>query len=266
VNYWYGGIKPAGGIAFVSGFSNTDPNTGYVFSGNLGAGTPKYVAEATAHEAGHLFGLSHQSLYDGTTKIAEYNPGTGTGPGSKAPIMGRSYDAERGLWWNGKSLSFNTIQRDLDGIGNETNEFDFRVDDHSGSYDLATPLTITGSVGQTGAGVIEYMSDKDFFSFDTDGGAIHLEVDPFSPGGMLDASLFLYDSNGLLIQSAATSNLFETIDTTLSAGHYELAVGSAGQYGDLGQYTIGAYVPEPTTIATLLLPVLGARMRRVRRR
>jgi len=82
---------------------------------------------------------------------------------------------------------------------------------------------------------------------------------------MLDASLLLYDSNGLLIQSAASSSLFEVIDTTLSAGHYELAVGSAGQYGDVGQYTVGAYVPEPGTAAIFAVPLLISARRRARR-
>jgi hypothetical protein len=179
--------------------------------------------------------------------------------------MGRSYDAERGLWWNGKTISFATFQSDLDNIGTETNEFDFRVDDHANTYDLATPLDITSPVSVTGGGVIEYMTDKDFFSFDTVGGAIHLEVDPFSPGGMLDASLFLYDSNGLLVSSAATASLFETIDMTLLAGHYELAVGGAGHYGDVGQYTVGAYVPEPTAIAAIGIPLALLLRRRSRR-
>ena len=40
---------------------------------NLGKGRPKYVAEAAAHEAGHLFGLTHQSAYDANNnKSDEY--------------------------------------------------------------------------------------------------------------------------------------------------------------------------------------------------
>ena len=52
----------------------------FVFSANLWHGSPrspKTVADVAAHEAGHGFGLQHQSQYDATgTKIA---------PGTKAP-------------------------------------------------------------------------------------------------------------------------------------------------------------------------------------
>jgi hypothetical protein len=263
-NYWYGGANPAGGISYVGGFTNPDPNitTAFVFSGNLGNGFPKYVAEASAHETGHLFGLIHQSVYSGTQKILEYNPGTGTGPGSKAPIMGRSYEAERGLWWKGQdSLIWNHIQYDLDSFAGDVNLFDFRPDDHADTFDQADALQISGT-SALGSGVIEYMTDKDFFSFATLGGQIHLEIDPFSPGGMLDASLALYDINGTLLQLAATSSLSESIDTILAPGQYELAVLSAGKYGDVGQYTVGAYVPEPGAMAVMLLALIALRRRR----
>jgi len=51
---WFG--QAAGGVAYVGGFTNSASNTGYVFSDALGHGTARYVAEATSHEAGHLFG------------------------------------------------------------------------------------------------------------------------------------------------------------------------------------------------------------------
>jgi len=52
---WYG--SSAGGVAYVGGFYNGASNVGYVFDDALGNGNAKYVAEAAAHEAGHLFGL-----------------------------------------------------------------------------------------------------------------------------------------------------------------------------------------------------------------
>ena len=60
---WYGAA--AGGVAYVGGFYNSAPNVGYVFPGALANGNPKYVAEAAAHEAGHLFGLQHQAAWSG---------------------------------------------------------------------------------------------------------------------------------------------------------------------------------------------------------
>jgi hypothetical protein len=244
-HYWYGGDKPAGGIGWVSGFTNPEPNytTAYVFPGNLGNGFAKFVAEASEHETGHLIGLNHQSVYSGTEKTFEYNPGTP----DKAPIMGRSYDSTRGLWWKGSSsLAFNLKQFDLDSVAGDTNFFLFRPDDHADTYDQATPLALEDGA-LIGRGVIEYMSDKDFFVFTTGGGMMHIEVDPFSPGGMLDASLSLYDAAGSLLLTAATPSLIESLDADLAAGQYELKVFSAGAYGDVGQYTVGAYVPEPSS-------------------
>src|SRR5262249_13151547 len=50
------------GVAWVRGFSDsTLSNTAYVFSQALG-NDPHYIGEAVSHEAGHLFGLNHQSV------------------------------------------------------------------------------------------------------------------------------------------------------------------------------------------------------------
>src|SRR4051812_1619796 len=69
---WYGS---AGGVAYVGGFYNGASNVCWVFPKMLANGNTKYTAEAISHEAGHTFGLQHQSSYSGSTKTAEYNPG-----------------------------------------------------------------------------------------------------------------------------------------------------------------------------------------------
>ena len=98
---WTGGTY--GGLSYVDSFTDTDlPNWDYVFSKNVAAGDPHDVAEAAAHEAGHAFGLNHQSVYSGTTLTTEYNPGNA----NAAPIMGVSYNSTRGLWWNGPTRCF----------------------------------------------------------------------------------------------------------------------------------------------------------------
>jgi hypothetical protein len=85
---WYG--QTAGGISFVGGFYNSMSNVGYAFSLTLG-GTSKNIAEAVSHEAGHLFGLQHQSRWNGNTLIDQYHSGSG----DWAPIMGVAYQAAR---------------------------------------------------------------------------------------------------------------------------------------------------------------------------
>ena len=75
-----------GGVAYLDSFTNSLPNTVFVFPDNL-ADSARNIAEASSHEAGHGFGLEHQSQYSGTTLVEEYNPGTPVW----APIMGVSY-------------------------------------------------------------------------------------------------------------------------------------------------------------------------------
>jgi hypothetical protein len=65
-----------GGISYVNNFTNTDiPNVAFVFSENLARGNVRYTADAISHEAGHSFGLEHQSTYQGNRKIEEYSTG-----------------------------------------------------------------------------------------------------------------------------------------------------------------------------------------------
>src|SRR5262245_5125576 len=60
---WLGNL--AGGVSYIGSFTSTSvPNISFVFPDNLGQGFPKYVADASSHEAGHSFGLYHQSQYN----------------------------------------------------------------------------------------------------------------------------------------------------------------------------------------------------------
>src|SRR5258706_12787511 len=131
---WAGGVY--GGYSYVSGFTGSTSNTAWVYPKNLGQGRPKYVAEAAAHEAGHLFGLTHQSAYDASGhKIDEYRGGRDiNSPNAADPIMGFSYYATRGVWASGPSADGATlIQNDLSIISQPYNGFGYRVDDHANS-------------------------------------------------------------------------------------------------------------------------------------
>jgi fibronectin type 3 domain-containing protein len=253
---WTGDLH--GGIAYVGGFFNALSNTVYVFPENLGDGHPAYVAEAIAHEAGHGFGLEHQSRYDaGGNLIDEYHDGNGT----VAPIMGASYDA-RGIWWYGPSSeSADVNQDDLAILAGSSNGFGYRADDHGDHRNAATPLSIVGNQGN-GAGVIENVTDRDFFSFVTGTGNITLAVSPAAFGAMLDLRLELYTFDGTLVASQDTVLLGETIAMYLDAGSYRLGVFSANNYaGDIGQYTVSASLitppetlPLPTSFDSSTLP------------
>jgi subtilisin-like proprotein convertase family protein len=237
---WTGGTY--GGIAYVNNFTSSIVNTVYVFPANLSNGNPKNVAEASSHETGHSFGLDHQSLWTGTVKTAEYYSGPGNGT---APIMGNSYSATRGLWWQGTSSDGpTTIQDDLSVISSSQNGFGYRPDDYGNTASTATPLPNVGGVF-TASGVITTTSDLDYFSFDTGAGQVTLQVSVPAQNN-LDARLELRDAAGVLITSAAPTNSFGAkIVTNLPAGSYRVVVASQGNYGDVGQYTLTASVLAP---------------------
>ena len=87
---WYG--QSEGGISYTDGFQARATglsNVAFVFPPSLGY-NPQSIAETATHEAGHLFGLTHQSVYAGPVLVSEYNYGTPLA----GPIMGvAEYDA-----------------------------------------------------------------------------------------------------------------------------------------------------------------------------
>jgi fibronectin type 3 domain-containing protein len=247
---WYGN---AGGVAYVGGFYNTASNVVWVFSDVL-SDNAKYVAEAVAHESGHGFGLWHQSAWNGTTKTAEYFSGTA----DKAPILGSSYSSARGLWWSGFANvnGAKTAQADMSILANSTNGFGYRTDDFGNTIATAATLNLDGP-NIDDAGTIEQTTDVDYFAFTTLAGTITVNVSPFSPGGMLDATLRIVDSAGNTIATHnPTTSLSATLTVDLGAGTYYAIVGSAGSYGDVGQYTLSGnivtspdYVAKPASVA-----------------
>src|SRR5262249_45822695 len=114
---WDTADTEAGGVGIISSFVDPAlPNKAFVFPSKLPFGD-KAIAEAAAHEAGHGFGLTHQSTWSNGSKTAEYNPGTS----DKAPLMGLSYNSTRGQWWRGpSSTKSSAIQDDLKILSSKT--------------------------------------------------------------------------------------------------------------------------------------------------
>jgi hypothetical protein len=289
-----GGWTGGGGVSYVGvtrfSYTGTGTSNGYhtnwAFSGQAPSNL-QFVAEVTAHEDGHGLNLSHQSVYSGTTLINEYNPGTGVGVGSKAPIMGNSYSAARGLWRIGDAHDVYTggkiTQNDLAFMMSSNGGLSPFINDGIGhTLGTATPMPMNGlSIDfNTATGVIVPISSSptvtggsanftsDYWSFTTGTGMVSLQVIAgrqsitpgfADPGAMLDASLEIYTTGGLPLFSATTTSLSETLTVPLVAGTYIARVFSAGDPLALGYYDIGSYflkgtvAPEPSMVALVLM-------------
>jgi hypothetical protein len=186
--------------------------------------------------------------------VKEYNPGDAL----LAPIMGVSYHSERGVWWRGTSSDAATIIQDdlsdLSRFGTQRPNFGYRTDDHASTFAAADPLSLDADFDLSGYGIIEQMTDADYFSFTTSGGHANIVADVAPFGAMLDLSLSLYDAGGNLLATSATASLGERIGYALDSGTYVIGITGAGNYGDIGQYFIsGSAVPEPASAAAVIV-------------
>jgi hypothetical protein len=248
---WYG---PAGGVAYITSFNWGDDTPCFVFSVQLSY-NPKYIAEATSHEAGHTLGLFHQSTYNaGCVKTAEYNPGTGTGEIGWAPIMGVSYSKNLTLWNNGvNSNGCNVFQNDLDVITDISNGFTYRSDDFGNNFAGAANQTFVSNSFNVN-GVIERNTDADFYKFTTSAygrfqlNAIPTNVGAGNSGSDLDVQVSLYNNSQVLLNTYNPGTLLSSvIDSFMNAGTYYLKVEGRGNiyapnYASLGAYALqGAF-------------------------
>lgn len=234
-----------GGIGYPDTFTNSIVNTVYVFPKNLANGDPRLTAQAASHEAGHGFGLEHQSQPDSA---------------GRAPIMGEGYDALRGIWWQGKTtLGGGAEQDDISVIARAKNGFGIRTDDHGDSAATASQLTVTGVTGRAN-GILSSVSDRDYFTFTTAATTVTISAATAGIYANLDVRLELRDESGgrLLAVSDPPQALDATIETPLSAGTYRVVVASHGAYGDVGQYSIDvdfAPIPDESSASGTVVPM-----------
>ncbi len=297
-----GGLVGISGVSVAATAQTGGGHTNWTFSNNyVTGGVPFHqgIAETIAHENGHALKLQHQSLYSGTTKTDEYDPGTPT----RAPIMGNSDNAERGLWRKGtSSLGFNVIQNDpgvlLTNAGIAGSGAGGFVDSGVGHTRVtATTLALTGSTinSASAKGVItpnnadpnplgeaNYTTDFFKFTFGAGGGNVNVTLRSglstitagiADDGATLDATLRLLNAAGTVLFTSNTGTFAETINqSNLAAGTYYLQISSAGadaQYFDMGSYFVTGTitpVPEPATVLLIAAAGLGiySRVRRQR--
>lgn len=247
-----------GGFAYVGSFSWSSDTPTFVFnSGTVG------MAEAISHEVGHMLGLSH----DGVSGSAEYYYGHSSAdtPGW-APIMGAGYYQPVTQWSKGEYYLASQTQDDTAIIGNATNGFGLRADDHGDSVATATPFN---GNAPSNSGLIGSRTDVDTFSFTTVGGAVTFNAAPAAFRPNLDITLTLRNSLGEVV---ATNNpatqLSAALSAVLEAGAYSVEVSAVGagsplvspptgfsDYANIGTYTVSGTIdnsgpPDLTAPAT----------------
>lgn len=235
---WYG--SAAGGVGYINSFTSTIANTVYVFTAGGGIGDPRWAASTASHEAGHGFGLQHQSVYDASgTKTAEYNPGAN----GWHPIMGSgsstwSQDPVN-TWYNGpNSLGATTFQDDIAELARAANGFGYRADDHANTIAGATALT-GSDTNWTGTGRVGVNSDIDWFTFEmAEATSLLISVSGPEKGQNLDAAFELRDAAGALVATANPGDSFDAQLIRSLAGRHYIGVQSSGTYGWIGQYTV----------------------------
>lgn len=234
------------GVTLNSPFTNASmPQVVYAFSGDIVESAywqgkahliGRWIADTASHEAGHGFGLGHQSSFNaGGNLVDEYS--TNNHSSLKAPIMGNSMDAERSTWWKGPTKDGGpaSVQEDMAVIGATLG---FRTDDHP---DMIPTSIGNGIVG----GIIEHKTDLDVFQFTLNyGGWVNIEVDVASIGANLDARFWLVDSaHQLLAVVDPGDSLGGSLFVDLAAGTYFVTVSSQGATGDVGQYSLNVGLP-----------------------
>lgn len=229
------GNSVSGGVSAIGAFPNSQPRS---FDSSSDA---RGRVSAMAHEIGHNFGLSHQSIYDRWgTKLSEYAPPSDDLHGS---IMGQDSIGKVHKFFighNQTSSGVSTLQDDIAVIANKIKVYQaaggdgFLADDFGNTIATATPLPVRGTAQWIPA-VIERLSDVDAFSFTSSGGVYALSAAPDLPSGV-DLKLEVYAADGTRLATSDGANNVQELTMNLPAGSYYALVASHGNYGDVGQY------------------------------
>lgn len=249
---WY--KATAGGTAYIGSFSWDSDTPCWVFSGQLG-NSEKYMGEAISHEVGHTLGLYHDGIGGGSP--SEYY----FGQGNWAPIMGVGYYVSITQFSKGEYSNPTNTQDDFAVISTHA---PLASDDHSNTL---TGATVLSGPAVASGGTVETRSDVDVFRFDTDAGAVALNIVSPSPEADLHMKAELLNSNGQVLATSDISSLNAAFNLTLNAGVYYLRISGIGSgdpystgytdYGSVGNYlitgTINATAAKqaPVAVATV---------------
>lgn len=260
----------AGGVAYLFSFATAGQG---LYSANVPAWvfntTPKSIAEAISHEAGHTFGLQHDGR---NSPVESYYTGHGSGAVSWAPIMGAGYVRELTQWSKGEYANANQFEDDLAVISNATNGFGYVTDEAGGARGSAAALNAPGGIINQ-SGIIAQASDLDFYAFNVASGRVTVSATPAEVGANLDLAMDLQDASGTTL---ATSNpdtaITASLSVVVSSGTYYLRIRGTGRgdvlgtgysaYGSIGAYRLTGTLPSSTqapviTSATSVTGMVG---------
>ena len=219
------------GIALLDVFDESEDFSAFVFTNGL---TPRVIAEAVSHEAGHTLGLSH----DGTTTGREYYDGHG----DWAAIMGRSISVSALVtqWSRGEYANANNGEDDVVEIATYT---EFREDDHVCTRLVGSASTTSGFIGAGG--------DVDVFEVDLGVGPATVALSPaVAEGSNLHAQLTVRNPDGVAVDArpSVITNWTSSVSLDVAvAGRYTIEVRATGwltpidgfgTYGSMGAYTL----------------------------
>ncbi|MFY7839622.1 MAG: T9SS type A sorting domain-containing protein [Lacibacter sp.] len=266
---WYGS---AGGVAYLESFRWGMEIPGFVFA-NLLRYNEKNIGEAASHETGHTLGLNHQNLYDANCNfVNEYNPGTGSGETSWAPIMGNSYGKTLTLWHKGSSMGCNSIQDDLAILSGNANGFGYKTDSVGNTYRQATSVSMNQTLqvnnqptpGFSVNSQINTTADVDMFRIDI-AEATRLQLSAVAASNAtskpnVDLKMSILDSRGNVINTYnSPASLNVSVDSLVNPGTYYLSItnvanSNTSNYGMLGDYAIsGAALPSTLPVHNMKL-------------
>lgn len=229
------------GEALLGSYVWRDDTPAYVFEHGAGD-DPVDIASAVSHEAGHMFGLKHKSLWLDSFMLYEYDPGKGpdTARLSVAPIMGTGYQKSFNVWTVGSTPDGDDcIQNDVEVLGNVLGmKKDDVGNDPRHAHQLETGEEFTGIIGSS--------QDVDFFKFDV-GSTKHVLVNVYPEnydhrGMALYTHVSVFSGHGKKIYDNAEDEspwVFKWLN--LVPDRYYIQVENrASKYGPREQY-IGTY-------------------------
>jgi autotransporter-associated beta strand protein len=211
-------------------------------------------SEPAVHENGHALNLNHQSDYVGSTFVNDYSLGdNNSSPGTYAPIMGASYNTQRGAWRVGDNSATASTQNDIgailssnpglgiidDGIGHfQGSPTSFPLVGSNVNFNVAKGVISPNTFPPTPIGSSNYTSD--FYAFQSNGirpisltvhdGTEYVTPGIADPNPMLRSQMAILNASGQYVAAAteAPDTLSETFNGVLPVGTYYAQISSYG--------------------------------------